>query len=91
MLSQNIFDRHSGDVSLATELGGEHPAPVLARYRRDVAFVAKQIINNEHARFFDALLDRLIPAKVLLVEWEGKRIWNLRGFGGLSLGSLSSE
>src|SRR6185369_6172700 len=78
----DILDRHAGDVSLATELRGEQLAPLLSRYGREVAVVAQQIVDDEHARFLDALLHRFIPTIILLVEWEGKRIQNLRGVGG---------
>ena len=52
-------------------------APLLTRYGRKIAFVAKQIVDDEHARFVDALLNRLIATEGLLIEWERKRTRNL--------------
>src|SRR6185369_11350648 len=70
---ENILNRHAGDESLASHLGGECLAPFGARHRRQVALVAQQVVDYEHTRLVDALVDGLVATEVLLVKWEGKR------------------
>jgi hypothetical protein len=60
-------------------LRSQQRTPVLLRYGREIALVAKQVIDNEHTRFSDPLLNGFVSAKVLLVEWEGERTGYLYG------------
>ena len=69
---ENVLHGEPGDKTLAPHLGGQCRAPFFARDHGQIAFIAKQAVNYQHARLVDALLYGLVAAKSLL----GKGEWN---------------
>src|SRR5258708_11293323 len=73
-----VLQGHLSDLTLALEIHRDFFSPLSPRDFRDVTFVAQKIIDDQDANRADALRDRFIATKRLLVEREGKR---LRRFG----------
>src|SRR6266542_144498 len=68
-------------------MSGCTAGPLTARDIRKVVFVPEQAVDHQNSALFDALLDRLVTAKCMLLERKGKWLFGLGG-PGFDCGSL---
>ena len=67
----DVFQCQPGDLAFALELCGDVLAPIVPGNIGEVALIAQQVVNDEHAHFLNRLLNRLVATKLLLIEREG--------------------
>ena len=80
----DILQRQRSDLSFAFELSVDVFAQFLPGDVGKIIFVAQQIVDDQHARFFDRLIDRFVATEILLIEREGKRL----DFRGVRVGRI---
>jgi len=73
-VGNDILQSQNGNLALALELNCNVFSPIRSRHLRQIAFVAEQVVDNQHARLIDTFLNRLVVAERALIEGEGKRL-----------------
>src|SRR5687767_4453989 len=82
-VAADILKCQLGNLSLTPEMNRHILTPIFASDVRKIAFITQKVINNQDTRALDLLLDRLVPAELLLIEWKGKwlsDVWWRCGF-----------